>query len=69
MKLTDNEAGGRNVSIAALCFDRVAELEDQGFDESIIRAVTATMYIGKVNRRSHVRDYSFPTFQQPQQIL
>ena len=69
LKLTDHEAGGRNVSIAALCFDRVAELGDQGFDESVIRSVTATMYIGKASRRSHGRECSFPTFQQPRQIL
>ena len=62
MTLTDHEAGGRNVSIAALCFDRVAELEDQGFDESVIRSVTATMYIGKANRRSHGRECSFRRF-------
>ncbi|KAF9646067.1 cytochrome P450 [Thelephora ganbajun] len=39
------KANGSNVSIAASCFDRVAELADQGFDESVVRAVTATMYI------------------------
>ena len=47
--LNDGKANGTNVSIAALCFDRVAELADQGFDESVIRAMTATMYIGKTN--------------------
>jgi len=39
------KANTGNVSIAAACFDRVAELADQGFDESTIRAMTATMYI------------------------
>jgi len=47
--LNDVKANGTNVSIAALCFDRVAELADQGFDENVIRAMTATMYIGKTN--------------------
>ena len=35
------------MSIASICFDRVAELADQGFDESIVRQVTSSMYIGE----------------------
>jgi len=41
------KVNGTNASIAASCFDRVAELADQGFDESIIRLMTATTYIGE----------------------
>ena len=59
LKLNDTKANGRNVSVAASCFDRVAELADQGFDESVVRAVTATMYIGKADRRRYVHKYSF----------
>lgn len=35
------------MSIASICFDRVAELADQGFDESVVRQVTSTMYLGE----------------------
>jgi len=63
VELNHNKANGRNVSIAALCFDRVAELADQGFDESVIRAMTATMYIGKADRQRYVREYSFSILQ------
>ena len=59
LELNDCKANRKNVSVAAACFDRVAELADQGFDESVIRAVTATMYIGKVNRWRYVPEYSF----------
>jgi len=59
--LNNDKANETNVSIAALCFDRVAELADQGFDESVIRAMTATMYIGKTSRRSCTPGYSFLT--------
>ena len=34
----------------------MAELSDQGLDESVIRAVTATMYIGETNRQGYARD-------------
>lgn len=53
MGLNNWKANETNVSVAALCFDRVAELADQGFDESVIRAVTATMYIGETSRQSY----------------
>jgi len=59
LELNDYKANERNVSIAALCFDRVAELADQGFDESVIRGMTATTYMGKVNCRRYVCEYSF----------
>lgn len=52
--LNDVKAGGGNDSVAASCFDRVAELADQGFDEGDIRAMTATMYMGEMNCRSYV---------------
>lgn len=61
--LNDDKANETNVSIAALCFDRVKELADQGFDENVIRAMTATMYIGKANPRSSVPGYSYLTLQ------
>ena len=38
--------------MAASSFDRVAELAEQGFDEGVVRAVTATMYIGKATHGS-----------------
>ena len=41
-----NKTNGSNISIASSCFDRVKELQDQGFDESDIRMVTSTAYIG-----------------------
>ena len=59
----------RNVSIAASCFDRVAELADQGFDESVIRAVTATAFIGKTNRQTDTTKCSFTILKQLQLIL
>ena len=45
-----DKSNGSNVSIASSCFNRVVELQDQGFGESNIRAVTATTYIGEVSR-------------------
>jgi len=45
--LKNGKVDGTNVSIAASCFDRVAELADQGFDESVIRSMTSTMCMGK----------------------
>ena len=35
------------MSIASACSDRVAELTDQGFDESVVRQVTSTVYTGE----------------------
>ena len=37
-----------NASIVSSCFDRVAELQNQGFSESDIRGVAGTAYIGEV---------------------
>jgi len=47
LELNNSKVNGTNVSVAASCFDRVEELADQGFDESVIRSMTATMYIGE----------------------
>ena len=41
-----NKSNGSNISVASSCFDRVDELRDQGFDQSDIRIVTSTAYIG-----------------------
>jgi hypothetical protein len=59
--LTDGKANGSNPSVAASCFDRMAELTNQGFDESVIRAVTSTLYIGETDCRSHAQRYSLMT--------
>ena len=47
---TCDKSKGSKVSIASSCFDRVVELQDQGFNEGDVRAVTATTYIGEVSR-------------------
>jgi hypothetical protein len=65
--LSDRKANGSNVSIAASCFGRVEELAGRGLDEGVIRAVTATMYIGKTNRPNRTRRYSF-AIPQPRRI-
>jgi hypothetical protein len=43
------KSNGSNASIASSCFDRVAELQNQGFNEDDVRAVTATTYIGEAS--------------------
>ena len=43
-----DKTNGSNASIASSCFDRVVELQNQGFDESDIRAVTGTAYLGEI---------------------
>jgi len=55
-----NEA---NFSIAASCFDRMTELADQGLDESVIRSVTATMYLGETICWRYAWGYLFMTLQ------
>jgi len=52
-----------NVSIAASCFDRMEELANQGFDESVIRLMTASAYTGEIIRRRYSRECSFMTLQ------
>ena len=54
----DNET---NVSIASSCFDRVEELADQGYDESVTRSVTATMYMGETIYRRYILGCPFTT--------
>ena len=44
-----DKSNGSNVSFASSCFDRVIELRDQGFEESDVRAVTSSTYIGEVS--------------------
>jgi len=56
--LKDAKVNGTNVSIAASCFGRVTELADQGFDESVIRSMTATAYIGEAICRRYTRECS-----------
>jgi len=51
----DNET---NVSIASSCFDRVEELADQGYDESVTRSVTATMFVGETICRRYIWECS-----------
>ena len=44
-----NKSNRSNFSIASSCLDRMGELQgqDQGFEESVIRAVTGSTYTGK----------------------
>jgi len=56
--LKNAKIDGTNVSIAASCFNRVAELEDQGFDESVIRSMTSTMCMGKTICWRYTLEYS-----------
>jgi len=65
---TNGKVNGANFSIAASCFDRMTELADQGLDESVIRSVTATMYLGETIYCRYAWVCSFVTFQQPQRI-
>ena len=51
----DNE---NNISIASSCFDRVEELADQGYDESVTRSVTATMFVGETICRRYIWECS-----------
>jgi len=46
--LKNSKVNGTNVSIAASCFDRMEELADQGFDEYVIRSMTASAYMGEI---------------------
>ena len=43
-----DKSNGSDASFASMCFDRVAELRDQGFEESDIRAVTSSTYVGEL---------------------
>ena len=43
-----DKSNGSDFSIASTCFNRIVELQNQGFDESDVRAVTSTTYIGEV---------------------
>ena len=43
------KSNGSNASVASSCFDRVVELQGQGFDESDIRMMTSTTYIGGIS--------------------
>jgi len=54
--LKNGKANETNVSIAASCFDRVEELVDRGFDESVIRSMTATAYMGETICRRYTRE-------------
>ena len=66
--LNDRKVNGASASVATSYFDRVEELAGQGFDESVIRAVTATTYIGETNRSSCAHRGSFVTPQQVHRI-
>ena len=66
--LKNSKVNGANASIAASCFDRVEELADQGFDESVIRSMTASTYIGETTRRRYTLECSLMTLQQPRLI-
>jgi len=62
----DDKSNRNNVSIASSCFDRVAGLRDQGFDESDIRAVTATAFVGEAPRSYGIEP---PSLTGPCQLL
>jgi len=59
--LKNGKVNGTNVSIAASCLDRVEEMVDQGFDESVVRSMTATTYVGEIIFRRYTRERSFTT--------
>jgi len=61
--LKNSKVDGTNVSIAASCFDRMDELADQGFDEGVIRSVTASAYIGEIICWGYACECSFMTLQ------
>jgi len=61
--LNNGKVNGTNVSIAATCYDRVEELVGQGFDENVIRSMTATTYIGEIICRRYTRECSLTTLQ------
>ena len=42
------KSNGSNASVASLCFNRVVELQGQGLDESDIRMMTSSTYIGEI---------------------
>ena len=63
------QSDGGNASVASSCFDRVAELQNQGFDESDIRMVTSTTYIGKMFHSFGDRPVHPDCIYQPRQIL
>jgi hypothetical protein len=44
-----NKSNGSNASVASSCFDRAVELQGQGFDESDIRTMTSSTYIGELS--------------------
>jgi len=58
LRLKNAKANETNDSIAASCLDHVAELADQGFDESVIRSMTATTYIGEIICRRYTLECS-----------
>ena len=41
------QSGGSNASIASSCFDQATAIQNQGSDESDIRAVISTTYVGE----------------------
>jgi len=61
--LKNGKVNETNVSIAALCFDRMEELANQGFDESVIRLMTASACTGEIIRRRYSWECSFMTLQ------
>ena len=44
-----DKSNGSDASIASSYFNRAVELQNQGFDEGDIRAVTAAIYIGEAS--------------------
>ena len=42
-----DKSGGSEVSISS-CFGRIADLRGRGFEESGVRALTSTVYIGEM---------------------
>ena len=66
---TCDKSNGSNVSVASSCFNRVVELQNQGFDEGDIRAVTAATYIGTRPVIIEVEPSFLTESHQPQRIL
>jgi hypothetical protein len=61
---SDKSNGGK-ASVASSCFDRVNGLQDQGFDESDIRMVISTAYIGDA---SHSPEIESPVLNESRQL-
>lgn len=56
-----NKLDRNNFSVASSCFDRADELVSEGFDESTIRSVIGTMYLGEKTYCPLIRSIAYNT--------